>query len=373
MAKSRSSLKLFNAALDVVTEDGQEWFIARGVLTPRDMTLIQADDYQREVLSRKKINSLKGSLKKGRGVPDVVIGMRGETVRETTEQDGSKSFYLQDSLYVVDGLQRITAGIELVMADYDVFHLGAKIYFGTTEEWERVQFHELNAHQTRLNANITLRNLRKELSVMEALYRLSGQTTFIMYDRVTWSQNMARHELVTANTFCKAVGWLHGHMGPGHSNKAYDLAHGLQKIGDNIGNRVLTNNVKTFFDTLDKAWGIKRVEYKAGAKWLKLPALLALAKLFSDHTDFWDGDRLVVQAHVIQKLATFKFGDPAIAAAIDGNGSSAVNLLVHLMVEHINSGKRTRRLTRRTDIYAESGVDNDVDDGDGESDEDGSE
>ena len=98
--------------------------ILRGVIDPQSLHLLQVADYQREVLPLAKISELVEAFMKG-SVPDVDLGMRGERFFER-----SGSFYLQDDVFIVDGLQRVTAALHLIqMATGILPQLGAVVHF----------------------------------------------------------------------------------------------------------------------------------------------------------------------------------------------------------------------------------------------------
>lgn len=74
--------------------------------------------------------------------------------------------------------------------------------------------------------------------------------------------------------------------------------------------------------------------------------LMAMARVLSSHLDFWDDNKLVVDRSIIAKLGHFPHHDPHISQLALGN-SKALEMLYILMRDHINSGKRTRRLRSR--------------------------
>lgn len=340
----RESVKVINAALD---ETPQGEIVLRGVIDPDSLGFLQVDDYQREILSKEKIRKLKKALMRSR-VPDIDLGMRGQRCREV-----SGSFYLQDPVYIVDGLQRVSAAQEMLLDESCevIPHLGAVIHFGTNEEWERERFEDLNVGQTGLSGNVTLRNKRVTVPAMDALYKLSGSEAFVLTDKICWQQQMRRgNDLLTATTLVKVVGRLHGHAGPGSGSNVIELANGLQKIMDNVGRATFIQNIRLFFDVVDQAWGIRRVAYRQGAPFLKATFLITLAKVLSDHVNFWDGDKLVVDKSVVNKLAQFPVDDPELMRLASSSGMAADTLYWHF-VKHINSGRRTRRLQLRRGMY----------------------
>jgi hypothetical protein len=337
-------IRIINGALDTVIIDGEESLALRGVVDPLDLSTIKADKYQRETLAPTKIEVLKRALRTSR-VPDIDLGMRGSSASEQVI-DGQIVWILDDDVYVIDGLQRKTAGEQLV--DEGIMpHIGALIHFDTNEAWERMRFEALNVGQTGLNSNIILRNLAEENAGAALMLDLTtSQPKFVLHDRVTWTQNMKRGEMITAITYYKTVGRLHSHLGPGR-NEVKSLARSsMLKVIDRAGKGNFTSNVMSFFWLIEECFGISSVAYRKSATQLKTTFLLALAGVLSDHEDFWDNNRLVIPADLRRKLAKFPINDPSVKAYASSAGM-AIKTLEMLLVDHINSGKRTRHLKRR--------------------------
>jgi len=294
-------IKLISALLDVEEGDAgdDDVLIVRGVIDPNSLERLRVDDYQREQLSPTKIEKIKIGIR-NRGVPDIVLGMRGEQL-----QVRPSGMFLYDPVYIIDGLQRVTAAMQKVNRGESVQpRLGALVHINTTEAWERRRFKILNVDRTKLSPNILLRNMRHEFPVMEMFYSLTGERGFVLQGRIQWMQRMRREELISATTFTKVIGRLHSHLGPSTTSSQVDqLANALQRVMEKIGKGVLRDNTKTFFDIIDQAWGVRRVAFKEGATYLHNTFLIALARLFSNHENFWRGNRLMVEASLVRKLA----------------------------------------------------------------------
>lgn len=333
------AVKIVKAALDE-TEGGE--VILRGVVDPPSLTRLKSGPYQREVLPLAKISELVGAFKTG-SVPDIDLGMRGHTV---AEREGA--FFLRDEVYIVDGLQRVTAAIHFLNQGGSP-HLGATIHFGTTEEWERNRFRILNVDRVRLSPNVLLRNLSEEIPAIETLYNLTKDKDFVMSGRVCWSQRQQRAHLLSALVFLKTVGALHSPFGPGRSHKLYELARGVQTIMDKVGKNTMRGNVATFFNIVDECWGIRNVVFKEGAVWLRGTFLWCLADVLAWHQNFWKGDRLFVDADLVAKIKLFPVTDPNVAN-LSSSGGKARDILRQLLVDHINAGKRTKRLVPRAAV-----------------------
>ncbi len=347
-----------NAALDDWENNSM---VLRGTIAPSSLTSLLVDDYQRDILSAHKIDELVDAHRKGR-VPDIELGMRGEHF----EERASGLVILFNPIYIVDGLQRVTAGKKLMQLDPDARpHIGATIHFNTTEPWERERFKVLNLKRTKLSPNVTLRNMRHDYSVADELYRMStgSRSQFVMRGLVCWEQNMRNTELITASVFFKSVGMLHSHIGPGRSSNAVELTEGLQKIMATAGRNAMLSNIRLFYGLIDELWGVKTVAYRSGAIHLKQSFLLALARVFNDNLDFWDGPLLQIDTALKRRLSQFPITDPTVTNLASGS-TSAISMLVQLMTDHLNYKKTTKRLRPRNyiePVTAEASDSNDDD------------
>jgi len=336
------SIKIISGMLDVDTDEAEEeYIILRGVVDPSSLERLRIDDYQREQLGPTKIATIIKGIK-SRGVPDINLGMRGERYIER-----ESGIFLQDSVYIIDGLQRVTAGLQMLATPGSPLpRLGMKLHFNTTYEFEKDLFDKLNVEQTKLNSNVLLRNRHTDIPVMGALYKLTSDRAFVMKGQICWGQNMRRGDLISAVTYVKIAAMLHSHAGPGRSNSALDLANGLQKILENVGRQKLVENVRVFFEVVDSVWGIRRVYYRGGATFLKSGFLIQLARVFSDHAIFWKDDLLVVDQQTRKKLQQFRIDDPEVVRLASASGMAG-EILYALLVDHINSGRRSNRLVPR--------------------------
>ncbi len=337
------SVKIISAALDELP-DGD--IVLRGVIDCGSIDFLQVADYQREVVSPVKIGKLVTALRES-SVPDIELSMRGEQFTD----DGKGAFSLLNPVFIVDGLQRITAAKKLRSASPDAqFHIGVLVHFGKTEEWERKRFEVLNLTRVKLSPNVTLRNLHHDNPTIAALYNMcigGGSKDFVLKGRVCWQQYVGRGELITATTFVKVVGMLHSHIGSARTSDVMELSRNVHKIAENVGKIKFLANVREFFRIIDAAWGIERVVYRQSAVYLKATFMLALAKMFSDHEVFWRDDRLVVDAATIKKLQNFPTADPTVVNTSASTGK-ALDSMEFMLIEHVNAGRRTHRLVRRS-------------------------
>jgi hypothetical protein len=112
---------------------------------------------------------------------------------------------------------------------------------------------------------------------------------------------------------------------------------------ETVGADIFIENVRTFFDVLDAAWGIRERKIKNRAIHLKSGFLFALADVISDYSEFWDGKALRVYRDTRKKIGQLDLENENIRAL--AISPSNVALLRSLIVTHINNGRRTRRLS----------------------------
>ncbi len=339
------SIKLVNGVIDIFKiTAGQETIIIRGVIDPESLGAIQVAPYQREILPGAKVKSLMEALKTST-VPDIELGMRGEKYQVREGEKKTESYFLQDPVFVIDGLQRISAAKKLIVADPSAApRIGAVVHINTTEEWEAERFRILNQERTKLNVNILLRNLRPHSPALDMIHRLCGDETFALFNRVQWSQRMARSEILPAMVLCQVVGYLHSRFGPGRGpSLPRDTASALDKTMEIVGRTIMRDNIKTFFDLLDECFGVRRIVFHHGAVFIRRSFLVCLADLLTRHENFWRGQRLVVERDLRLKIQKFPINDPEVMR-LCASGGKAKDILYQLMLDHVNSGKRTRRL-----------------------------
>lgn len=330
---TRESVKILKGALDK-GEDGR--IILRGVVDPASLRLLNRPDYQREVLPS-QVRDLLEAMKAGERVPDIEVGMRGAShhVREGV-------FYLQDPVYIIDGLQRVTAGIEFSARGGEP-HIGVAVHFGTDEKWERVRFKTVNVDRTRLSANILLRNLKEENAAVEMLYKLTDDKSFAMSGRVCWDQRKRVEHLVSARTYLRTIARLHGRFGPVGGHSLDETAKSLQNMMQKIGRSTMRDNVVFFFNVIEQAFRIKAITIKEGSTHMRDNFLHMLARFFASHQIFWRENRLFVDVDTIRKIGQFDSHDPEISRLASA-GSSAIDMLYFRFFNHVNSGRRTNRL-----------------------------
>ncbi len=334
-------IKIVKGMLDELP-DGT--IVLRGVIDQDSLKHIRVAAYQRGVMLRKDIMD---GYETGAQLPDVELGLRGQ------DFDSSRGiFILKNPVYAIDGWQRISTGLKYLdtVADGSV-RLGAMIRFDSTEEYERKRFETLNgSSRAKVSVNVMVRNKKDDSPAILMLYGLSHtDKLFVLQNRIAWGQNMARGELLSAYSMLKIVGKLHGHKIAGNNNRIDLLAAALDRGVDLFGIQVMRDNVKAFFDLVDECWGVRRIHFREGATYMKATFLMVLARLLSDHYDFWkvpDERRLFVEAPLRRKLAQFPINDPQVIQ-LSGASGKASEVLYMLLRNHLNRGKTTKRLTSR--------------------------
>jgi hypothetical protein len=330
----QQSIRITSAALAHSDSDS----ILRGVLDPASLNTLQVAPYQRDIQSHAKVRDIMRGFSTPGGVPDIELGMRGHRF---TESGGN--FFLHDAIYIIDGLQRRTAALEVIKQGIRP-RLGVAIHFDTVEPWERKRFELLNTHRTKVSSNLLIRNSAAENPAIKMLKDLTHDSSFALAERVAWGQTKKRGELISGQLLLSTVCRLHRRLGPGLSGSRYDeLSSGLETLMPRIGRSVLRDNVKLYWEILDKCFNVRGVEIAHAARHLKGGFLTVLAKVFADHSDFWHDTQLRVSTDQRRRLANFPIDDPTISRLCGSNGQAQTALCIYL-TQHMNKGRSSRRL-----------------------------
>lgn len=337
------NVKIYNGAIDNVEDLGEIRRILRGVIDRDTFDHLKVDTYQREMLSEKARGDIRRALEDNKFLPDLTLGMRGVGVRN----NGNGAFTLSDPVFIIDGQQRI----ETIKAHFEKYpnrHVGASVLMPTTYDMERRLFIDMGTKQRKVGANIILRNKKEDSDAIATLVGLTNNDrTFALYNRVSWDQHMKRNDIVRGAMYLKVAVALHSnYSGVGSGFGAERITQSLDRAAEHIGIQALRNNVKTFFEIIDKTWGLREIAYREPAVQLKVTFLIALARVFALHDNFWDGKHLSVDRATVAKLKGFRLHDPHVVSLASASGS-AQKILYDLIARHINSGKRTRRLEPR--------------------------
>lgn len=351
-------IRLINAGLQEVNGD----VAAHGWLDLESIKSILVDDYQREVLNlsmggrgQGQKSSLAKAIEAGERLPDIMLAMRGQRFHSRGDD-----MFLEDKVYVVDGLQRISNMMkyaEKYPEEAKELRIGAEVRFGTTKEYEKDLFIKLNAgaYKVPLSPNVILRNSRDKHSSLLTLYGLSTNTpSFPLYGKVQWNQRRERGQLLTALMLGRISGLLHRRFstittgaariqGGAGGARASDMGSYLDRNAAMIGLKNYRANMETFFEFIDQAWGLRKIEYRELAVQTKSNFLLSVAGILSDHDNFWDGKSLEVPVAWVRKFASFPSDAPEVVR-LAGAGSMALPMLYTLIRDHLNKGKRTNKL-----------------------------
>lgn len=336
-------VKLLNAALNEINGE----IVAHGWLDIESMGALKVDTYQREVLARTggKKTALQSAVENGTNLPDIVLGMRGQKF-----STHGNSMTLDDPVYIVDGLQRVftlRSHSELHPEQAKDLRIGAEVRFGTSKDAEKELFHALNVLRTPMSPNVTLRNEREKNKAVLTLYGLSmSDDTSPLFQRVQWNQRRNRGELITALILCRACTLMHRHLGGSEQTGLRAIAKAMDVRAEHTGLKVFRENINTFFELIDECWGLRKVEYRQTATQIRGNFLMSLARLLSDHENFWDKNKLAIDKTTRRKLASFPLLDPEIGR-LAAAGSTAMPILYNLVREHLNKGKRVNRLRSR--------------------------
>lgn len=350
---SERYVRVLNVAFD---KDGDR-VILRGRLDPDTLDALRVDDYQREELPNRTIEKIMSGFETPeQSVPDVDLGMRGSHFNTS---DGSH--ILCDPVYIIDGLQRITAA-KRVRERGGTPLLGATIHFDSTKKWEVDRFEILNAHRTKLAPSVLLRNRRWISSAVELLYSMCQEDPqFVLKDKVCWDQRKGRTHLVYATMVGRCICLLHAYENPGMSSSVRpdDMADSLDQLMEKIGQATLQSNIRRFYSLIDECWGIRNVRTTDRANQLKLTFMMALAYVLDNHGVFWRDNRLTIERDLVRKFRSFRLSEHAVSHLCGASGK-APQVLYGVLASHLNKGKRNKRLQERrstVDLMVETGDD----------------
>ena len=343
-------VRLDQATLD--DKGGQ--IVAHGWLNLEALQNLRVGDYQREILevARRK-SSIRDAVKNNVRLPDIMLGMRGQSY---TSRGGA--MLLENDVFIIDGLQRVAALRKHAAdnpEDAAKIRIGAEVRFDTTRDTEEALFTILNVKRRAMSPSVILRNKRNHSDGVATLYGLSlNDKSFALYGKVCWDQEMHRGELTTAVSFAKACITLFRHTAPG--GRQISSSGALPKTLDAMANANGLNNfranIMAFYEIMDEAWGLRGIKYTDRATHTRVNFMIQLAAVFSDHEDFWDGNKLSLDASQKFKLKSFPIEEPTIIR-LAGSGSAAGMLLYRHMIDHFNKGRQaSRHLTlRRMEEY----------------------
>lgn len=339
--KVQPHVRIVNGALDE-SDVSSTGIILNGRIEPATLRFLKVDTYQRPLGDRADIYQ---ALKEGLVVPNIEIGVRGQNFIV----DGD-DFIIKSPAYIIDGWQRVGTALKILECiPSHPIRIFATLHFGSDEIWERHRFNALNKNVRKISPNLHLKNSRDTNDAIATLYALSiDDSTFPLYKRVSWSQNMQKGELISALTLGLVAQILHMHRAPVTGRSIDSVASGLLVLIGRVSRATLRRNMQTFFQLIDDCWPFASIEYRHSAQQTKGTFLMELARMLSRHPVFWEHNEntLFVSADDRRKLAKFPIRDPQVVQ-LAGSGGSARKMLYQLLVDHMNSGRRTQRLQSR--------------------------
>jgi hypothetical protein len=331
-------IKLQSAALD----ERESEIVAHGWLDVEALKALRVGDYQREVIDSRygKVSSLRKAVEANARLPDIMLGMRGEKFTSK-----GNAMILEEPIFIVDGLQRVSALLKYAI-EYPEraknIRIGAEVRFDTTRDSEAALFTVLNVHRKAMSPSVILRNERHTSDGVLALYGLSNSDkNFALAGRVCWNQQMHRGDLCTAMAFAKVAMTLHRHAASGGRNISNprlvpSVLNGMAKA---VGLQNFRNNISTLYDALDEIWGIRGIKFTDRSTHTRQNFMIQFAGVISDHEDFWDGNKLMIDGSTKAKLRTFPMADPTITR-LAGAGATAGIILYRYLVDHINKHRK---------------------------------
>lgn len=359
-----TGIRVINAILD---ERPNGDIILRGSIDPMTLHNLKTDDYQREVLAGSgtgghRKSKLRKGVEAGVTLPEIELGMRGSNVSFS-----GKTAVLNDSVYIIDGLQRVST-VLMYMADLQAAGkslkegsatnpLAATIHFNTTKEWEKQRFADLNQLRTPVSPNVMLRNMRDQHPALLTLYGLThNEPGFAMYRRVCWNQRMNKSELITAASMVRAAKALHIAVhdrlantgkGPSQGGDASVLKSPpmLDRVAKEIGLANFRENLRNFFELIDSCYGIRNVEFGQLQAHLRTNFMMTLGRFIANNPSLWseDGKRFFVDSKTRQRFSSFPINDPEIRRLCSAGTMAMPSLYRHLL-DHMNKGMKKHKL-----------------------------
>ena len=354
MSKEIVGIKILNAALE---ESPRGDLILRGTLSTESLKNLKVDEYQREVLARSgrggmAPSKIRRGIEAGDRLPDIELGMRGQNFTSH-----GKTVTLHDPVYIIDGLQRVTAlmdHIEEHGTPNGAQPLGATIHFKTTRQQEKERFGALNGPgRTPVSPGVLLRNMRDKHPSILTLYGLSkNDPSFALYGRISWDQRMKQQEILKALLLVKATLALHNtihkrilnEQGAAKRNEGGNQNKGaatLDRIAKEIGLNNLRENVKDFFELIDECYGIRTIEYGEAQGHLRGCFLSVLGSFFANNAQLWDaaGKRIRIDTKTKERFKSFAINDPEIRRLCGAGTTSTYPLLYRYLLDHMNKHK----------------------------------
>jgi hypothetical protein len=323
-----------------------------GELSAESLVNLQVDEYQREKRPRTQLSELIEAFRDPKAtIPPIDLGVRGHTYKEEGDV-----YTITDPVYIIDGLQRVTAAMDVLTTSDPVppVVVYAMLHFGSTVDYERERFEILNSYRKPVNASKMLANARHQNEALQMLWGLTHNTPkFALNNRIQWQQSKGENDLMAAVGLAKVMGAIHAQKfnvpyTGSWKNVASALGHLVDRQNGGIGLQPVRENTITFFDSIHEAWGIRDVDTRANPPQLKLGFLVTLAKVFADYEEqFWEDNHLTVPPSVIRKLRGLNLMDPQIAGLAGSMNHGSRKLLFSVIVDHLDFRRRQHKRLRR--------------------------
>lgn len=331
-----SSIRIVEAAVGTGRIQGRTAAVMRGKIPSDFFSALTIPDYQRQVMEDRKADEIYEALgPEGTGVPDdILVCVR----HDNYDAQGANEFVipLTGDIVILDGHQRYAAAMERLAQGQKTDDFGIKIFFGTTVEEEILTFYQLNRKQTKVSTQVLLRNFGTNAAI-EALIELEASDP--SFPRIQWNQRKKAGEVITAHMLYEIAAILHGRPRGGEIE---NLLEWLDDVTDLVGTEILVENVRTFFKIVQKCFGEGKKEHgeivaNDKKKYMyRLPLLLALARVFAWHENFWAARQPYVlkpRAEDVRKLGTL----PARTVERDIVRTNATSELIEDIIKYMNS------------------------------------
>jgi hypothetical protein len=323
--------------------------IVRGELDPDSIGFLDFDWYQRGETRPAKLKKLVRGVKERSEFPDIILAMRSGNISDLTN---SAVLELRDRVYIVDGLQRVTA-FTIAMEDDPslAVHIGAKVFLDSDINFELDLFSKMNTNHTSMASSVILRNEKEHSRVAATLYGLSGDSAFMLADRVAWNQEADKSEggeLVRGVMLLRLLAAIHSHLlgAPSLFHRVLTLLEACDRRIDAVGLHQARLNLMAFFEMIDEVWGLRKAPVKYGSIYITDAWTQIIARILSNHRDFWHGPQLAISKDAIRDFKRINPSDPDLIALARGNRLQH-ELLYQTFLNIMNKGKSTNRYVDR--------------------------
>jgi hypothetical protein len=296
---------------------GRDVPVIRCTFTSDCLPAVKRPDYQREELTTDKQRALFEALDpKGSGVPDAIL----LNVREYDIDwvGAGVAILTTPDIFVVDGLQRTSAGKRRIAQGLQTIDLPADLLLGMNREEEFRAFWQIGRDQTRLATQVLLRSV-DSVAVCQELRKMAANTPG--FPEVLWSQQGFSKDKITGHQLYELAAVLHGYA-QGLTIEA--ILDGLGDLTELIGTKLIVHNVKYLIQLVDELYAgslthtfTRRVGFLRG-----------LALFLRSYEEFWDKDgSLLVHATKKTRFKTLKAENILTALRRNNGGGAMLELL----------------------------------------------